>query len=364
MQQTRQEFAMPPMLKFLIRRILTIPVTLIIITMSLYAIVMLSPPEERARLYWPNRTGNRPIDEEKLTNRIIEEYNLNDPYYMQYGNWLGQLLQGNFGWSPQLPGDVLEALIVRTPVTAELTLYSVLFMIPLGLIGGVLAASKHQGPFDSTFRLAAFIGTSIPPFILGLLLVGVFYAGLNWFPTGRLSISTDLLLRNGDFQNFTGLLTIDGILNRRIDVTIEAFRHLVLPVVTLSLAHWATLGRVMRSAMLDESNKKYILAARARGLSKMKLDWRHSFRNALVPALTSTALSAASLITGVFIVEVIFNYHGLSELITFSFIGTPDSTIALGFAVYSVLLVVPLMLILDIIQAFVDPRIRERIGES
>ncbi|MCA9978501.1 MAG: ABC transporter permease, partial [Anaerolineales bacterium] len=159
---------------------------------------------------------------------------------------------------------------------------------------------------------------------------------------------------------YTGFLTLDGLLNGRIDVTLDAFRHLVLPVFTLSLAHWATLGRVTRVAMIEEIDKEYITSARARGLYNRSVVWRHAFRNALLPALTSSLLSAASLVTGVFVVEVIFSIKGLSELITKG-IGafTPDTPLALGFAVYSVLLVLPIMMVLDLLKAIVDPRLRE-----
>jgi peptide/nickel transport system permease protein len=161
------------------------------------------------------------------------------------------------------------------------------------------------------------------------------------------------------FRPITGLLTIDGLLNGRIDITLDAFRHLVLPVFTLSLAHWATLARVTRAAMINEKGKDYITSAYARGLAPRVVLWRHALRNAMLPALTSTMLSAASLLTSVFVIEKIFNLKGLSELITWGMRGTPDAPLALGFAVYSVLIVMPLMLLLDFIKAAIDPRTRE-----
>lgn len=189
--------------------------------------------------------------------------------------------------------------------------------------------------------------------------MSIFYVGLRWFPIGRSGI-LDVTLRRATFTPYTGLLTLDGLLNGRLDITLDAFRHLVLPVFTLSLSHWATLGRVTRVAMIEEIDKEYITAARARGLYNRSIIWRHAFRNALPPALTSSILSAASLVTGVFVVEVIFNIKGLSELITKGMGSiTPDTPLALGFAVYSVLLVMPIMLILDLLKAIVDPRLRE-----
>lgn len=351
---------MIPFAKFLLRRLAAIPVTLFFITAVLYAIVMLAPAEERAALYLPPRLPSR-ITPEQIQirlNVITQEHGLDQPYPVQYSRWIAGLVRGDWGWSPIFNEEVITLLLKRTPVTAELTIYSVVLLIPLGLLSGVLAGWRQQSRADNTFRFAAFLATSIPPFILGLSLLSIFYVGLRWFPPGRTDIF-DISLRTSSFQHYTGLLTIDGLLNGRFDVVIDALRHLVLPVLSLSLAHWATLGRVTRAAIIEETGKDYIMAAHARGLLPRWVVWRHAFRNALLPALTSSALSAASLVTGVFIIEVIFNFKGLSELVVRGMTETPDAPLALGFAVYSVMLVIPLLLVLDIIKAVVDPRIRE-----
>ncbi|MCB9443961.1 MAG: ABC transporter permease [Ardenticatenaceae bacterium] len=349
------------LLKFTLRRLLAIPITLFFITAVLYAIIMLAPAEERAMLYWPPRTrSDMPADQaEAKLNQIIEENGLNKSYPEQYFHWVSGLLRGDWGFSPVVNDDVLDVLLNRTPVTAELTLYSILFLIPLGLISGVVSGWRKGGRFDAQFRFAAFAATSIPPFILGLFLLSIFYVGLNWFPPGRTGITELAIKSRTTFQPITGMLTIDGLLNGRIDVTLDAFRHLVLPVFTLSLVHWATLGRVTRAAMINEKGKEYITAAYARGLRPYAVVWRHALRNAMLPALTSTMLSAASLVTSVFVIEKVFNLKGLSELITWGMNGTPDAPLALGFAVYSVLIVMPLMMLLDIIKAMIDPRVRE-----
>jgi len=353
---------MSPMLKFIIRRLLAVPITLLVITVVLYGIVMLAPIEARVSLYEPR--GGKSRNPEALRQYIIREYGLNDPYPVQYARWAFRLLQGDWGWSPLLRADVLDALVVRTPATVELTLYSTLLLVPLGLASGVVAGWRTGRSVDYGFRLIAFIGTSIPPFVLGLMLLGIFYVGLHWFPPGRIDISDSFVVTSPAFNHVTGLLTIDGLLNGRLDISLNAFRHLVLPAITLSLAHWATLGRVTRTAIIEERTKEYITAARGRGLPKQAVIWRHALRNAMIPGLNSTALSAASLIMGVFVVEIVFGFPGISELATLSWAYTPDAAAAMGFAIYSVLLVLPLMFILDIIQAIVDPRIREGIAEQ
>jgi peptide/nickel transport system permease protein len=351
------------MLKFLLRRLLWVLITLLVITAVIYGIVMLAPLETRARLYMGRRVRifMPPELERRTIERIIREHGLNDPYPTQYFHWASRLIQGDWGWSPLLRSDVLDALLVRTPATAELTFYSLLFFIPLGLVSGAVVGWKQGRIADHGFRLAAFIATSIPPFVLGLVLLSVFYVGLHWFLPGRLGTLEGLVIRSSSFKTFTGLLTIDGLLNGRLDISLDAMRHLVLPVVTLSLVHWATLGRITRASMIEEQDKDYIVAAHARGLPPQRILWRHALRNAIVPGLTSSALSAASLVTGVYIVEVVFGWPGVSKLIT-STMWQPDASLAVGFAVYSVLTVLLVMILLDVIQAIADPRLREGEG--
>lgn len=159
---------------------------------------------------------------------------------------------------------------------------------------------------------------------------------------------------------------IDGLLNLRPDVTVDAIRHLLLPAITLGLTYWATLGRVTRAAMIEELNQDYVTTARGKGLQMSQVVWQHAFRNAMVPGLNSIALSAAMFLTVAFVVEIIFNYPGVSRPLARSaqqWWFSPDVDLAMGFAVYSTLLVLPLMFILDVILAIVDPRIREGVSE-
>lgn len=352
---------MPPFLRFLLYRLISVPVTILIITAVLYAGVMVTPAETRATLYLPKRLPSRMTEAQyqSLIDSIIKRHHLDAPYPVQYVSWLGNLVKGVWGYSPVLQQDVLEALLARTPATAELTLYSLLLFIPTGLLAGVISGWKLQKKPDYIFRMFAFLATSVPSFILALLFLAIFYVMLRWFPPERLSLFVSLSIDETSFSTYTGLLTLDGILNGRFDVTLDALRHLVLPVITLSMFHWASLGRVTRATLLDELSKEYVLAAKARGISRKRVIWKHAMRNALAPALTSTFLSAATLVTGVYIVEIIYNFHGISALIVRGTIGVPDAPAALGFAVYSTVIVILLMLFLDVLQAMIDPRVRE-----
>jgi peptide/nickel transport system permease protein len=359
------------LLKVILWRAGSILLTFLVITAVLYAIVMLVPVERRAMLYWSSRTPIdllEPEEVEEIRADIIEERGLDDPYPVQYTRWLSRLLQGDWGWSRRLNQDVLSYLLARTPMTAELTFYSVLIYIPLGLLGSVITGWRQGRLADHTFRLAAFIATSIPPFVLGLVLLAIFYVGLGW--VSLISPAASLVIHDPGFHRYTGLITIDGLLNGRPDISLEAARRLILPVITLSLVHWATLGRITRATMIEELQKEYIVAAQARGLRTRAILYRHALRNAIPPLLTSIALSAATLVSGVYVIEAIFNLHGVSELLLrsleLSISGGPaiDAPVALGFAVYSVLLVLLLLFVLDVLQAIADPRSRERLGES
>jgi len=351
-------------IRLIIRRLISLFFTLLIITAFLYGIVMLTPVDVRASLYYPKGSGLDRLTEEqlrKVTDRIIESHHLNDPYPVQYITWLSSLIRGDWGFSPTLNDDVLSSLIRRTPVTAELAIYSLLFFIPFGLLSGVIAARQQNKTPDLLLRFAAFIANSVPPFILALVLLAIFYVALHWFPPERLSLEYSQVVKDPGFHVVTGLMTIDGLLNSRLDVTIDALRHLVLPVLTLSLYHWATLGRLTRAKMIEELKKEYIIAGLSHGLPTHIIVWRHAFRNVLPPALSSSAISAASVFTGVYIVERIFNIHGLSEMFVGAFRLVPDISPALGMAIYSVAIVLLMMFILDILQALLNPYLREMI---
>ena len=322
---------------------------------------MLTPPEARATLYYPPRM-NPNMTEERLRQFqevIIKRHHLRDPFLVQYGYWTASLFDGTWGYSPSMRELVLPALLKGTPITLELAIYSLLLLIPLGLVSGVVAGWRRSGTFDRLFRGTAFVSTSTPSFILALVLLSVFYVQLDWFAPGRIGFHSGLEISKDTFRQVTGLLTVDSLINGRPDIFWDACIHLAMPVFTLSLYHWATLGRITRASMIGERNKEYIISARARGLSERRVVWHHAFRNMLSPALTSIALSATSIITGVFVVEIIFNFPGVSRVILSAMGGVADAPAALGFAVYSVFMVLTLMFVLDVLQAILDPRIRE-----
>ena len=332
---------MPPLARFLLLRLLLVPITLLIVTVTLMLMLTAVRAEVRALLYMPYQfqasSLEMTMDEmRQATGHIIERYHLEDPFPVQYAYWILSVFTQGGGYSPTLKGEVFAALLKRTPVTAELTLYSLLVFIPMGVVSGLTAGWKQGGRTDRRFRTAAYVASSLPPYITALFLLSIFYVFLGWFPPGRLGIVTGSEALSPGFHHFTGLLTIDSLLNRRLDIFVDSARHLVLPVFTLSLVQWATLGRIVRSAIITESRKEYLRAARARGIPERRLKWLHAMRNILAPALSSSALSATSLFTGVFMVEIIFDLKGVADLVVHGSTSGLDVPIAMGFCIYSV----------------------------
>ena len=356
---------MPPFLQFIIRRVLAIPVTLIVITMLLYAGVMLTPPEARVSLYYqPDPTRITQEQFERSIQAKIRAFRLDEPFLVQYGIWVKSLFNGTWGFSPTLNDDVLPSLLRRTPATVELTLFSLLLFIPLGLFGGVLAGWRQRKAFDNSVRFMAYVATAFPPFILSLMLLSIFYVKFKFVGPGRLNLVYGAQIMDESYRTITGLFTIDSLLNGRFDIFVDSLKHLILPVFTLSLYHWATLARITRSTIISERHKDYLVAAQARGLPESRVMWGHAFRNTLAPSFTSMALSSASLVTGVFVVEVIFNIKGISDVIVRGTVGIPDAPAALGFALYSVIIVLLLMFVFDVLQAVFSPRLREDLFKS
>lgn len=351
-------------LGFLARRLISVPATLLVITATLYGLTMLAAPERRAYLYLPKNIDPYDVlSDSPMLQAIIAEHHLNDPFPVQYFGWLSKLLRGDWGISIWTKRDVLEYLVTRTPVTIELLLASALAFIPLGMISGVVSAARRGRRVDHGVQLATAAGTSIPLFVMAMLLMAFFYVGLQWFPIGRVSDASNIVIRSDAFRTYTGLLTIDGLLNGRLDITFDALRHLALPVMTLSLAQWATLSRVTRVSLIDQLDLDYVTVAYGKGLPSRRVVWGHAVRNALVPILTSSAVSAASLVTGVYLVELLFNLHGIADMFRLTAdqaatFNTFDPAPAMGLAVYTVLIVLAITFVLDVLQAVVDPRLR------
>lgn len=337
---------------YVIRRLLLMIPTLIGVTLLIFAVVQVLSPEERAALYIKSEKDAKEID------RIIDKYGLRDPIYLQYFRWMRQVLSGNLGWSYKISMPVMQAILVRAPTTIELVIFAAPTIILSGIYLGVKSAVHRDKAIDHLTRTSSIIGWSLPSFWLGILLLAIFYAYLGWFPPERLGTEANNFVRSSAFIRYTHINTIDGLLNGQLWITLDALKHLVLPVISLTIQIIALIVRVMRSSMLEALNKGYITTARAKGLDRNEVINKHARRNALIPVITLSGMLCAGLLTGVVITETVFQIPGLGQFVAQSALPPPDVGAVLGFALFTGVVFVLANLIVDITYAFVDPRIR------
>jgi len=338
---------------YVIRRLLLMIPTLIGVSLLIFAVIQFFRPMDRLALY----VGENPkaIGDFEL---LMDKYGLNAPVYVQYVKWLAEVLRGNLGWSKSIDYPVTKSMIERAPTTAEITIFTAPIIILLGIWLGVKSAVHRDRPFDHVTRTWSIVGWSLPTFWFGLILIAIFHVGLGWFPTGRLGEAANTVIHSDpSFIRYTGLNTVDGLLNGQPWITVDALRHLVLPVVTLTVVIIALIIRVMRSSMLEALNKGYIVAARAKGLTQNEVINKHARRNALIPVVTVSGMLTAGMLTGLVITEYIFNVPGLGMWAANAAIAV-DIPAVLGFALFSALIFVVANLLVDILYAYIDPRIR------
>jgi peptide/nickel transport system permease protein len=341
---------------YIIRRLLLLIPVLFGVSLLIFAILQLFSPVERASLYVTDPKQFANVD------AIIAKYGLDQPVWTQYGTWINQVIHGNLGWSKVVSMPVTDAMIKFLPATLELAI----FAAPLIIIGGIFLGSKaaaHKDKMaDHATRLAAIVGWSLPTFWLGLMLLMVFYGYFSGLlPPERLSTEMNVLVHSGSFTQYTGLHIIDAILNGNVQVLLDSLRHLVLPVITLTVVNVAFIMRLMRSSMLESLGKDYILTARAKGLDENTVVKKHARRNALIPVLTVSGYIFAAIINGVVITETIFNYKGLGWWAWQSAVHL-DIPSVLGFALFNGILFVLTNLVVDLLYARIDPRVR--LGEQ
>jgi len=337
---------------YIVRRLLLLIPVLFGVTVFIFGITMLFSPIERASLYVRSarQMGNLP--------QIIATYGLDRPFWEQYGTWLNQVFHGNLGWSQVVGMPVWDAIWQFLPATLELAIFATPLIIILGILFGTQAAAHKDKPVDHATRVAAIAGWSLPTFWVGLVLLMIFYGLIRGLlPPERLSHPMNLLVNSADFVRYTRINTIDAILNLNGAVFVDALRHLVLPVVTLTVVQMAFIMRLMRSSMLESLGKGYVLTARAKGLAERVVVNKHARRNALIPVITVSGYVFAGLANGVVITETIFAYKGIGWWAALAAVRL-DIAGVLGFALFNAILFVIVNLVVDILYTRVDPRVR------
>ena len=349
---------------YIIRRLLLVPVLIFGVTLIIFGVLQFLGPVERSALYVRDFPRN-----DKQIDGLIRKYGLDRPIYEQYWRWLtgvkdpvtggrdGGVLFGDFGYSRTASQPVIDIIKNRFPNTLDLALWAVFPMLSVGIWLGVQAAVHQNGWIDQLARIFSIVGTSFPTFVFGLLVLILFYANTGWFPPGKMSDWVSQLIYAGEFHQYTKLLTIDALLNGRLDVFADALRHMVLPILTLSYINWATFVRVTRSSMLETLRMDYVTTARAKGLKENVVINKHAKPNAMISITTLAGFSIVGLLGGVVITETVFNYPGIGKAAADA-AAQLDVVTVLGFAIFNGLILILANLVVDILYGFIDPRVR------
>ena len=312
--------------KYLIQRVTESILVLIAMSFLIYGIMALMPgdPIDVMVQSDPNLTTSD-------AERLKALYGLDKPLLERYKNWLSSALAGDFGYSRIHNRPTLEILGPRLINTTWLMAASLFLSLILAIPLGIYSALHPYSRSDYFINLLALGGISIPVFWLALMLIILFSVSLGWLPAGGMGS------------------TGDGGLTDRIS-------HMILPVVTLSIASIGSLTRYVRSAMMEVLRNEYIRTARAKGLSRYKIVYKHALRNAMIPVVTVLALSFGTLFSGALITETMFSYLGMGKLIYDSIIGN-DYNLALVSLLFATGLVLTGNLLADLAYAWLDPRI-------
>ncbi|WP_428039961.1 ABC transporter permease [Candidatus Avelusimicrobium fimicolum] len=339
------------MANYIFRRLLLLPLVVLGVTFLLFFLTQRLSPEMRASLYVKDPRQMGALEE------VIREYGLRDNVFKQYGRWLKNVAHGDLGYSPSANMPVAKAIKEYLPATIQLAFVTIIFVVFFGVWFGCGSAIHKDEWKDIVARLISVGGFSLPIFVLGLILLMVFYGQLGWFAPGGYSVQTDVIIHSPMFKTYTGFLLADSLLNGNFRVFWDVLSHLVLPAVTLCIGSFALMVRVMRSSMLEELNKDYVRTARAKGLTKWQIVYKHAGKNAIIPVITLASIQFIRLLGGTVIVETIFDYPGIGR---FGVIAAQQLDIAgiLGFSLMVAVLFVLGNLLSDILYTAVDPRIR------
>jgi peptide/nickel transport system permease protein len=283
--------------------------------------------------------------------RLRREMGLERPLAIQYLDFLAGAVRGDLGRSYRSNTPVTDELRARFPATIELALAAMLLALAIGLTMGTLAAVRKHSVFDYTSTVGALLGVSIPTFWLGLILIIVFGLWLRWLPiSGRVDprLGADPAT---PFLAFASLVRGDWPVAR------DALRHLVLPAITLAGWPAAIVARMTRASLLEAMGQDYARTARAKGLRERAILLRHAFRNALIPVVTVAGLEFGTLLGGAVVTETVFAWPGVGQL-TVAAIGARDYQVVLGVVLLLATVFVLLNLLVDLLYALLDPRIR------
>ena len=285
--------------------------------------------------------------------QVRSQLGLDRPLLVQFAIYLRNLLHGDLGRSVMTSNTVVADIAHFFPATIELATVAIVAAAVIGVPLGVWAAVRQGTRTDHIVRIMCLTGQSVPIFLLGLLALLIFYATLGWAPgTGRQDV-----IFEGEVPAVTGLLTVDALLARNWDAFHDALAHLVLPASVLAWFSMAYITRITRAFMLDALSGEYITTARAKGLSAMRVVWRHAFGNIAVRLITVLALTYAGLLEGAVVTETVFSWPGLGQYLTVSLLSA-DMNAVLGATLVIGLTYLLINLLADLLYRTLDPRAR------
>ncbi len=312
------------MLAYIIRRLLLLIPVLLIVGVIVFTLMHLTPGDPASVML-----GRDATQEQK--DALRERLGLNEPIPIQFINWFGSALRLDFGDSLFLGKPVTEALLDRAEPTVLLAFYSFTLAIILAIPAGVIAAVRANSVLDRLLMVVSISGVAIPSFFFGILLILLFAVVLGWLPSG-------------------------GYVDFGED-PIEHFKYMILPTLTLGFSVAGLLARLVRSTMLDVLNEDYVRTAYSKGLAERHVVLLHAFRNALIPVLTVVGVTLAGLLGGAVVIENVFNIPGMGRLLVQS-VTRRDIPMVQGAVMTVAAIEVLIMLLIDLLYVYVDPRIR------
>ncbi|GAA0589409.1 ABC transporter permease [Virgibacillus siamensis] len=331
------------MLQYIVKRILMLIPVLIGVSILTFSLIHLIPGDPAKSML-----GNKAT--EAQLEALRAELGLNDPYVVQYGRFLGDILQGDLGQSVQSKEDIAVQLMHKLPATIELTIFAMILAVVVGVTAGVIAAVKQYSWFDNLSMTGALFGVSMPIFWLGLMMILFFSVQLQLMPpSGRLSSGIEL-------NTITNFFLLDSILTWNWIAFKDAFFHLLMPGIALGTIPMAIIARMTRSSMLEVMKQDYIRTADAKGLKKHLIIFQHALKNAFLPVLTVIGLQFGLLLGGAVLTETIFSWPGVGRYVYLAVLGR-DFTVVQSTILVIATIFVLVNLVTDLLYKYFDPRI-------
>jgi peptide/nickel transport system permease protein len=282
--------------------------------------------------------------------QLRHEFHLDEPLHVQLWLFLSDAVRGDLGYSYTQKRPVSELIAERLPATIELATGALLFALLIAIPVGILSAVRQHSLVDQFSMAGAFLGTSMPAFWLGIILILLFSVRLHWLPVqGRITFGANP-------EQVTGFFVLDSLLTRDGPALLSSLKHLVLPSVSLGAAVAAIVARVLRSSMVEIMRQDYVMLARAKGLLEFWVVMKHALRNALIPTVTVVGLQVGTLLGGNMIVETVFSWPGLGRLVVKA-IFERDFPLVQGAVMIYALTFVIANLVVDVLYTYLNPKI-------